>query len=75
MGIKKFLLFIFLGVFIYHLCSFVIHIGFEKLISRHEFIHLISFISAFILFMICCKNINHKDETSDDERHKINKIR
>jgi len=75
MGIKKFLLFIFLGGFIYHLCSFMCHIGFEKLLHTHTGIHFVSFIIAFILFLICYKIINGKCKTSDEDHHKINKIR
>lgn len=75
MGIKKFLLFLFLGGFLYHLTSFIIDVGFEKLFHSPTGIHFISFIVTGILFVICYKIINRKRKTSDENHHKINKIR
>jgi len=75
MGFKKILLLLFLGGFLYHLTSFIMHVGFEKLFKTHEGTHFLAMVLAIILFLICYKIINKKCKTSDEDHHKINKIR
>jgi len=77
MGVKKLLLLIFLGGFIYHLVGFFIHTGYNLLsvVNNHAGIHLLSAIISLILFVICYKIISRGCKTSDEEHHKINKIR
>lgn len=73
--IKKVILLLFLGGFVYHVVSFLFHFGIEKLFHTHTGIHFLSAIFSLVVLLICYKIIHKKDKTSDNDHHRINKIR